>query len=292
VQFEVSTDSVATDVLDRLLARPRRPWYRFLPASRSKVAPFADLRAIGNFRVQTFYLGSLPVFRVRASVEWSSGILHLKQLRAEMWEGQHRGDLSIDLRRPLPSYNWRGELQQVSMTELGRAADLPWEGGRATVRGEGTASGSISSDLLRSMNVSLQIDWRNGLLKNLNLEEEGEPLTLKRFLGKVELRAGTLTIPSATLRLEQGGYEVGGAASRNGDLKFHLLRTLGGSGGIVSAATARGAAAYSITGTLERPVVDAIARPEEASLLSTGTEVQDRADARSKDPRIPLRSGR
>jgi hypothetical protein len=236
--------------------------------------------------------GSLEATQVRANVEWNAGVLQLKPLRAEVWDGRHRGELKVDLRRASPSYEWRGELQQVSMKDLGGAANFPWEGGTATLRGTGTAGGSTTSALLRSMNASVEIDWRDGLLNHPEWEPEAEPLTLRRFLGKAELRGGTFRIPAGALQLQQGKYEVSGVASRNGDLKFRLVRALNNSGSLPVGAVPTGAEAYRITGTLERPVVSVMARPQPEHLDSMATEIQDRADAGDKNSRIPLRPGR
>lgn len=303
LEFQLAADRITSDDLNRLL-NPRvgrRSWYQLLSSATKRSAPLANVSAAGRIAAGKLVLKSVVASHVEAELEVNGSRMLFRNLRAELLDGRYRGDLRADLGGPEPSYQWHGQLEQVSMSDVARLlqlqAELPagstavpdirrvvaapagfarevaqedWSGGRTNISTSGNASGWTSSELLQSAAGSLTIDWRQGIVARLALDGAGGPLRIHRFAGELQLRNGTLSISRATLDAGDATYQVSGTASLAGELGIKLVRVAGEHPPVVSAAERSRASAYNITGPLAKPRVISIQTTEAALTSSNG----------------------
>jgi hypothetical protein len=98
---------------------------------------------------------------------------------------------------------------------------------------------------------------RDGTLPHVVLAGGAEPLKVTRFMGKVQLRAGTLETIDARLDAPDGTFRVSGISSLNGEIDFKLASTSNGAA----------AAGYTITGTVAEPRVIRTPTPDTQARL-------------------------
>src|SRR5581483_6492894 len=213
LEFQLAADRITSDDLNRLLNPrvSRRAWYQLLSSATKQSAPLANVSAVGRIAAGKLVLKSVVASRVEAELEVNGSRMLFRKLRAELLDGRYKGDLRADLGAPEPSYQWHGQLEQVSMADVARllqiqaespagstaapdirrvvaapagfareVAQEDWSGGRASISTSGSASGWTSSELLQSAAGSLTIDWRHGTVARLALDGAGGPLRIHR----------------------------------------------------------------------------------------------------------------
>jgi AsmA family/AsmA-like C-terminal region len=291
LEFRLAADQAATADLARLLTAPKqhRPWYRLIRSGRSAVSPLMHMRAAGTLTVAALKVNSVAAHRLRANVEWSRGILQLKDLHADLWEGQQVGTLRADFRGTAPAYEWTGELQQVALEDLSRidrqgsSQPVTWAEGKATLTGSVKASGSNASQLRASASGAFHVNWRKGLLHGLALDGEGGPLRLRSLNGTVEFQAGELKVTETLLQVPEASYAVSGTATLAEGLKIRLTR-IGEHETAESrpdARPVRSGGDYWITGQLEDPTVQEISAETASPLASSNPEVRKQVELKA-----------
>ncbi len=255
LEFDLRSDQLSVEDLNRLLNPNlrRRPWYELLASNPSGAGSLRRLRAQGALRASRLQLRSLVARNVTAHLNWENGVLQISDLEADLLGGKHAGSLRADFTGNEPAYTLSGSLTRVSLDQLSALMHDAWASGHADATYRATAAGWDAARLLASATGSLSFDWRDGSLPHLVLGAGAPALRLRRFAGKITLQDRTLTLSKA--RLDSAGvtYQVAGTTSFARELKLVLAGD--------------GKHAFAISGTLERPRVAPMLRPQTEAAL-------------------------
>lgn len=255
LQVQLQSEQIATDDLNRLLnpkLRPR-PWYDLIGSSSSPALPLARVQARGTLSASRLLLHSLPAKNVRAEMQWQNGVLKLSGVQGEVLGGKHSGALRADFSGDRPSYTLQGSIERLALDQLASLMRDKWASGYANTSYQVTTSGWDAAEMLASATGSLSFDWRNGALPHLTLARGASPLRVRHFAGQISLHNRMLTISQGKLDTPEGSYAVSGTASFGRELQLLLTRD--------------SQHAYTVTGTMERPRVAAVERPETRAAL-------------------------
>jgi len=292
LEFRLEADQIANADLYRLLSyrQPKRRWYQVLASDPSRVSPLALVRASGKVAAKNLRWNDVAGSLFSADVELNQGVLVLKRIQAEMHKGKLRGELQADFREPAPAYTWKAELRRFSMESMAGAGSILE--GSATVRGTGTAKGWTDSALLETASGSVQLEWRDGLIRSPGFSPSEQALDVRNFAGDFDLQAGTLHCTRCSLESTEDRYEVSGTVSLASDLNLKLLRHQTESTALFAPVGAA-VAGYEITGPIQAPLI---------SVLGDGTPVapiasskppagQQPADTSPDGRRVSAKSG-
>ena len=257
IQFDVKADEISVDEINSLLnpKAQKRPWYESIAntvlGSKAKAIP--EIYAVGKVSV-----GKL-VFKDLAASKFSSGLqvtpngFTLTGATAEVLGGKFNGDLTSDFHGGMAVYSSRGTLQNVALANISALMRDNWGSGKLNLTYTGQAAGWDAGELQQSAAGSADFEWRDGILNHINLDTTGKPLQFKSFAGKLELKNGSLTISQSKLLAPKGIYIVSGTASLGRELDLKLTRD--------------GAPSYSVSGTLQKPVIAPLKVPETQATL-------------------------
>ncbi len=281
--FRLAAGRMTSDNLARLLVAPKqhRPWYRLIRSGRTPPSPLMDMRAAGRLTAAALQVNSAVARGLRADVQWNRGILQLKHLQAQVWDGEQGGELTADFRGAAPAYEWNGELQQVALEDLSGSEGEDYlqpvsrAQGKATLTGTLKASGSTAAQLRASASGVLQVNWHKGVLQGLALDGRGGPLRFRALHGTVEFHGGEMKISEGWLQAPDGLYRVSGTAALARDLKIRLARVAESPQNLdvrPKTAPARTAEGYWITGPLDAPIVEEVFPAETAGPLASSKQ--------------------
>jgi hypothetical protein len=256
--FDLEADQLAaSDLVEWVAPRAaQRPWYRILnSADASGISPLLAVEAKG-----VLHLGHLELNRVLASqiatqIELDRGKIRLTNLRAQLLQGTHQGNWTIDLSTQPPKYQAAGTLQNISLAHLGALMHDAWVAGSADAKFEGTASGASFADLLADASGQFQFIMKNGSLTHLDSPNAARPFPVHRFTGALRLEKGNWELSAGRLESRDGIYQVNGTASTNGGLK--VLFTRGDE------------QSWNLTGTLTKPRLERMNRTQAEAKTAT-----------------------
>jgi uncharacterized protein involved in outer membrane biogenesis len=225
-----------------------RPWYHLLEIGERDDNAFLRLQAQGRISGDRCVVGSLIASNVVGTLTMNAGAISFKSMNADVLGGHHIGNWDADFSSQPPKFFGSGTLTKVAMTQLGALMHDPWATG--TLDGQYTVglAGADSPGLRDSANGSASFIWSGGTLRHITLEGRSTPLSFSVFKGQVLIRNGVLSCDSCQLKSSGDLYQVKGTASfaRNLDLRLE------GSGDT----------AFIVSGTLEKPRVEAVPSPE------------------------------
>jgi hypothetical protein len=185
-------------------------------------------------------VGKLAADQVTAQMELDGGTLLLTDVRADVFGGNYRGQLTADFTGNQPFYSSTGTVEHAAMPQVAGGQDA-WATGTATASYKLMLAGWEAAEMRRSAVASMSFEWRDGVLRHVTLE--GAPLRLRRFHGLLSLREGILSISESKLETPNGIYKVSGTASLGRQLDLQLVRDE--------------AHRYSIRGMVDKPHVTA-----------------------------------
>jgi autotransporter translocation and assembly factor TamB len=255
-QFDLSADQLSWGgFVEWFTPRPtKRPWYRILTSSApSGKSPLLGIRAGGRLRVNRLTLGNVDASQIVAQVNLDRGKIALTSLRGQVFQGTYLGDLVIDVSNLPPHYQATGELQNVSMAQVGAAMNDAWATGTVDGKFSFTTSGDNFSDLLAHSDGEWQFTLRNGILTHVELPDAARPFPVHLFSGTLKVKAGTWKLSAGKLESHDGRYQVSGTASQSGGL--NILMTRGDE------------QSWNVTGTLLKPIVARASRTEARTLV-------------------------
>ncbi len=257
-------DQLSLEDLNRL-TNPRlhdHPWYavwtRFGAHSKN---PWQELYASGRISAGKFSFSGLPLSHVSAQLRLAPGRFDLSDVRADALGGKYVGELRADLTGAAPAYSSSGELQHISLAEIGFLMHDAWASGTASFSYKGTTAGWTKKELMASAAAAAKFRWEQGTLPRIILDGNGSPLQIRHFTGSLELAKGVFKLGPSKLETPAGIYEVSGTASLGQDLDLRLARN-----GLKPAEELRG---YSIRGSLGKPRVSPLP-VREAQAKATG----------------------
>ena len=211
------------------------------------------LRPSGHFSASRFELGKVTATNVNGSLELSSGKLRVHELRADLLGGHQDGSWLADFTVSPPRFMGNGVVNKISMTQVASLMHDNWATGAVDGQYSLTLSGLSASKLGSSAGGTADFTWNGGSLRHVALDGRGTPVTFSKFSGKLALQDGTFTLSDCKMQSGGSSYNVAGTASYNRSLAVKLERS--------------GGQSYVISGTLDKPSVQAVSTPAaEASL--------------------------
>jgi hypothetical protein len=277
-QFDLTADQLSTgDLAEWFTPHPaKRPWYRILnsnPNEPSGPSPLLAIEAHGNLHVGRFGLKKVSATQVATQVEVDRGKITLTALRAQMLQGTHQGNWTIDLsNRDVSShdastqplrYHGTGTLQDISLGQVGTLMNDDWISGTAGGNFDLDGSGDSFHELLTRSDARFQFVMRNGSLPHIEIPGSAVPLPVHRFAGELHLTKGAWELSAARLESRDGTYQVRGTASPSGGFDFVLARG--------------DEQSWTLTGTLAKPHVAPVGHREanrtEARRVEAGAEI-------------------
>jgi AsmA family len=259
VQFDLAADQFSAGDLAEWFA-PRaaqRPWYRILnSADPSGTSPLLAVEAKGALHIGHLVLNRVLASQISALMELDRGKIRLTNLRAQLLQGTHQGNWTIDVStRPL-KYQAAGTLQNISLAHLGALMNDAWVSGTADAKFDGTASGASFADLLAHANGKCQFTMKNGSLIHLDSPGAAPPFPVHRFTGLLQIEKGNWELSAGKLESRDGIYQISGTASSGNGLKFLLTRG--------------NEQSWNVTGTLAKPRLERTNRTQAEA--KTGTQ--------------------
>ena len=254
VQFDLRSDQLSTDELNRLL-NPQlrsRPWYQFVSGQAANdIAAVGRLRAEVRILIGRLLLKSVVVTHVSAQVKLGDGHLLLSDVRGELFGGKQQGRWQADFSGNTPAYSGTGTLDGISLAQISTAMRDNWASGTAHATYQASLAGWNASELLESLSGMLDFQWRDGVLRHLSLRGS-EALRFPRLRGHAAFDDGKLTFTDSSMDTASGIYEVTGTASLARELDLKLTPRIG--------------PAIAVEGTLQKPQVSVEKTPTEAAL--------------------------
>jgi hypothetical protein len=271
-QFDLAADELSTAALVEWFApRPTvRPWYRILDSTSSRGPdPLLSVKARGNLRVGRLILKNLTATQVATQFELDRGKVNLTGLRAQLLQGSHRGEWTIDLNlataptngsnQNLPGirFHGAGTLHAISLDQVSTLMDDDWITG--TADGNFIFDGSDFRSVLTHSAGKLQFVARNGSLPHIEIPGFSGPLPVRHFEGELNVKDGEWRLTAATLESHDDIYKVSGTVTAASNFDFVL--------------TGDKDQSWAITGTLAEPRV-AVLDQSVAGRAETDANVQ------------------
>jgi len=248
--FDLSADQLSTtDFVDWMVPQPKsRPWYRILsPSERHDPSHLLALKAHGNLRIARFSVKKLLATECRTQVTLDRGKIGLKDFHAQVLQGSHAGEWSVDASTTPPRYHGVGNLQDISLSQVATLMENAWVTGKASGSFDLQSAGKSFQDLVSNAEGSAQFVMRDGSFTRFELPRTHVPLSVFRFGGNLSVTKNSWKLEGGRLQSRDGFYEVSGTTSPADGLDFWLKRADGKS--------------WNITGTLAKPRVEAASKP-------------------------------
>lgn len=244
VRFALKANQLSLASLNEWIHPPNKtPWYRALdPMSAPQVSAFSTVHASGQIAVDRFQLAKVQASHVSANVALDGQKLEVSALRAELLDGQIRGDWNLDFTAKPSVCKGSGKFVDVSLRSLASLMNDGWVDGTANADYE--IASTCSADFWSSAAGTVRVDARNGILPHLFVADDQQPLRLTRLSGQGQLRSGKIEIKNANLISPDGIYQLSGTASFDRELDLKL--THGPNGANMG---------YTVRGTLSEPLI-------------------------------------
>ncbi|MGA2457998.1 MAG: AsmA family protein [Terriglobales bacterium] len=268
-QFDLTADQLSIgDLAAWFTAHPaKRPWYRLLNSNQPLgPSPLLAIQAQGNLHVGRFGLKKVPVTQVATQVNLDRGKITLTALRAQLLQGTHQGNWTIDLSKhdlsnhdmstpdastddastPSVRYHGAGTLNDIALAQVATLMNDAWIAG--TVDGDFDVEGSGDSfrELPAQSHGKLHFVMRNGSLPHIEIPGSPVPLPVHRFTGELHLKKGVWELSTGRLESRDGIYQVRGTDSPGSGFDFALTRG--------------DEQSWTLTGTLANPRITAGSR--------------------------------
>ena len=275
-QFDLTADELSTgDLVEWFTPHPLKlPWYRILNSNSNSDSssssdhaqagsPLLAIRARGNLHVGRFGLNKAFATQVATKVDVDRGKITLGGLRAQLLEGTHEGDWTIDVSNPgapdsevsnhdssppTVRYHGAGTLHDISLEQVSVLMNDAWIAGTADGKFDFDGSGDSFGELLERSDVNLRFVMRNGGLSHVEIPGSPVPLPVHRFAGELSLKKDAWELSWGRLESRDGIYQVSGTASATSGLDLVLTRG--------------DEQSWSLTGTIANPHVEPVDRAE------------------------------
>jgi hypothetical protein len=257
-RFDLTADQLSAGDLAEWFTphAAKRPWYRILNSNTNdplRPSPLLAIEAHGRLRIDRFSLKKAFASQLATQFDVDRGKITLTALRAQLLQGTHLGNWTIDVSNPDAAnqpvrYNGAGTLQDISLGQVATLMNDAWITGTADGKFAMEGSGNNFRELLLHSAGKLDFVIRNGSLPHIEIPGSAAPLLLHRFAGELHLIKGAAwELSAGSLESHDGIYQVSGTASP-GSIDFVLMRG--------------DEQSWTLTGTLAKPRVAPVARTE------------------------------
>ena len=237
-RFNLQVDTISLDDLNtQFNPFSNVPWYKILASGGSGLR---SLQASGRITVRRLLLQQLALARVATDFRLDSGRLLLSDSRADLLGGSQTGQWHADFTGPEPIYSGTGAVLNLSAIQMAQLLHTPLGTGTVSAKYQLTIKGWGSADLWNSAAGTADFNWHGGSWRNVQLGRA--PLQFSSFTGRLQLSDGRFEITPSRMQVGSGVYAVHGSVS-NGRLALQFDRGDN--------------LAYRLSGTLQKPVVEA-----------------------------------
>ncbi|MBS1829115.1 MAG: AsmA family protein [Acidobacteria bacterium] len=238
IEFNAQVNQLNVTELQQLTAPAKQP-----QAKSSGPSPLQKMHAAGTLAVGKILYNSLALSNVRSQASLDKGILRLDPITADLFGGQQRGAITVNLQGENATYGIQTKLEKVQANELVSATtnlkNLLY--GMMAAEANLNVAPKPGADIARSLNGTLQFKLNDGKLTGVSILNE--MAKIGKFLGyspKSELvtnilaLAGTIKIANGTASTDNLtlAYD-GGSLAAQGDigladstLRMKLISTL------------------------------------------------------------------
>ena len=226
-QFDLSADQLSASDLAAWFTPPstERPWYRILSSGDQQgSSPWLALQAHGNLHVARLELRKLQATQVATQLALDRGKITLSALHAQVWQGTHQGNWTIDASVSPLRYQGTGVLQNISLAAVAGLMNDPWVAGSADSSFDLETSGQSFGDLLANSTGKAQFTMRDGRLTHVQIPGAAAPLPVRRFTGDLHFKNGIWELAGGRLESRDGLYQVSGTVSADDGLDFIFKR--------------------------------------------------------------------
>jgi len=129
-----------------------------------------DLNIDGRFLVNKLKVSNLKMNDVRADLKAKNGFFRLHPLEMKLYEGEYKGDISVDVSQAIPSFSLNEKVNGVQAGILLKdfmEDDLI--SGKANLSAKVTAQGLTPEKITKTLNGSARFQFSDGALKGINL---------------------------------------------------------------------------------------------------------------------------
>lgn len=257
IQFALNTKEVAVrDMKDWVNSHPgKRPWYRVLTFdTQAHPAWWGSLRASGRLTADHLQVHGVDATLVSAHLNLEDGRLRFTGLTADVVQGKHRGEWSVDFAKAPAVCTGSGNLAGISLAAIATAMKDGWVAGTAS--GSYEFKGPCIGDFWHSADARFHVEVKHGMFPHIVLPDGAEQLPASDIVGEARLHDGEIVIGPTQFVTSRGSYEVSGTASLNREVNLKLAPRSSGPAN----------AGYTIVGTLQSPRVAPLSRTEQARL--------------------------
>jgi uncharacterized protein involved in outer membrane biogenesis len=249
VHFNLHANELSLWRVNQLVnpAYSSQPWYHLLSLGSRHNDALLKLHANGNVSVSHLQLGPVMASNVAGQLQMDAGKVQLDILRSDVLGGKHAGRWNADFTQSPPQYAGGGGVQKVSMDQLSAAMKDNWATGQLTGKYGVSLRGATAASLRDSITGSLDFAWTAGSLRHVALEGRPAPLNFASLEGVLSAADRKLSCTEVKLFSGNAAFDVSGAASFDRTLNFSLKRS--------------GGTSYAISGSLDKPQVQALPSP-------------------------------
>jgi hypothetical protein len=234
-QFDLTADELsAGDLAEWFTPHPAKlPWYRILNSNADTNdtqgrSPLLAIQARGNLHVGRFGLKKVFATQVATQVEVERGKIMLTALRAQLLQGTHQGNWTIDVNPDASTqgvkYHGTGTLRDISLEQVSSLMNDAWIAGTSDASFDLDGAGNTFRDLLAVSDGKLRFVMRNGSLSHVEIPGSTAPLPVYRFAGELRLKKNAWELSAGRLESRDGVYRVSGTASAGSGLDIILTR--------------------------------------------------------------------
>ncbi|MBL8174597.1 MAG: translocation/assembly module TamB domain-containing protein [Bryobacterales bacterium] len=238
IDFTAQVNQLNLTELQQLAAAPAQS-----TSKSSGPSPLQKLKAAGSLSVGKILYNALALSNVRSQALLEKGVLRLDPITADLFGGQQKGAITVNLQGENATYGIQTRLEKVQANELLSATTnlKNYLYGMMAAEANLNVAPKPGTDFARSLNGTLQFKLNDGKLTGVSILNE--MAKIGKFLGyspKSELVTNILTLAGA-VRIANGmastdnltlAYD-GGSLAAQGDigladstLKMKLISTL------------------------------------------------------------------
>lgn len=226
ISYKLSLDNID---IDRYLApassnasmnKPVTPASTTAAASALPVKTLRELNINGDLTIARLKASGVRSENILITSKAKNGLIRLFPLKADMYQGNYKGDIQLDVRGNTPQLSMNESLNKISIGPL--LKDLWGEErieGTANLNAQLTARGAEPVAIRKTLNGNANFQFSNGIVKGINLAAYQRALNAK-IEGKPTPKE---TGPNQTEFAEiKGTVKITDGLARNNDLSATL----------------------------------------------------------------------
>lgn len=226
IRYNLALDNID---IDRYLAPsntkalPNKPVTPATTTTAATTLPLEQLRALnlkGDLNVAKLKASGVHSENIQITTNAKNGVIRLYPLKADMYKGNYKGDVQLDVRGKTPYISMNESLNNINIGPL--LKDLWGEErveGIANLNARLTARGADPVAIRKTLNGNADFRFENGIVKGINLGAYQRALTAKLDGKPVPTESGPNQTEFADIK---GSVQIADGLARNNDLAATL----------------------------------------------------------------------